>query len=56
MDISDLVEVEVSPDDVQKEVQNIMLRNNSELKNWYKIYSRKVENVKSEESFAMTLR
>ena len=33
-----------------------MLRHNSELKSWYKIYSRKIEAHKSEESFAMTLR
>ncbi len=33
-----------------------MLRNNSDLKNWYKLYARKVEAAKSEESFSMTLR
>jgi hypothetical protein len=39
-----------------KEIQNILLRNNSEMKNWYRIYSRKIDVTKSEESFAMTLR
>jgi hypothetical protein len=33
-----------------------MLRNNSDLKTWYKLYARKVEASKSEESFSMTLR
>ena len=33
-----------------------MLRNNSDLKSWYKLYARKVEASKSEESFSMTLR
>ena len=33
-----------------------MLRNNSDLKAWYKLYARKVEAQKSEESFSMTLR
>ena len=56
IDISDLIEFESNPGDVQKEVQNILLRNNSDLKNWYKIYARKIESVKTEESFAMTLR
>jgi hypothetical protein len=31
------------PKEIEKEVQNIMLRNNSDLKNWYKVYARKVE-------------
>lgn len=44
------------PKEIEKEVQNIMLRSNSDLKNWYKIYARKVEAQKSEESFSMTLR
>jgi hypothetical protein len=44
------------PKEIEKEVQNIMLRNNSDLKNWYKVYARKVEAQKSEESFSMTLR
>lgn len=56
LDISDLIEFEQSPADAEKEVQNIMLRYNSELKNWYNKYARKVEATKSEESFAMTLR
>lgn len=61
LDISDLIEMEVQtavsgPKEVEKEVQNIMLRNNSDLKAWYKLYARKVEAQKSEESFSMTLR
>jgi hypothetical protein len=43
IDISDLIEFEVNPKDVEKEVQNILLRNNSELKQWYKVYAKKVE-------------
>ena len=56
IDISDLIEFETNPADVDKEVQNIMLRHNSELKTWYRTYAKKVEATKSEESFAMTLR
>lgn len=61
LDISDLIEMENptatgGPKEIEKEVQNIMLRNNSDLKAWYKLYSRKVEAQKSEESFSMTLR
>ena len=41
---------------MEKECQNILLRHNSDLKNWYKIYAKKVEATKSEESFSMTLR
>ena len=33
-----------------------MLRHNTELKSWYKLYAKKIEAVKSEESFSMTLR
>ena len=56
IDISDLIEFEQNPTDVEKEVQNTLLRNNSEMKNWYKLYAKKVETTKSEESFSMTLR
>jgi len=61
LDITDLIEMEGQsatggPKEIEKEVQNIMLRANSDLKNWYKIYARKVEAQKSEESFSMTLR
>lgn len=56
IDISDLIEFEANPLDVEKEVQNIMLRHNSDLKGWYRTYARKVEATKSEESFSMTLR
>ena len=33
-----------------------MLRHNTELKNWYKLYAKKIEATKSEESFSLTLR
>lgn len=61
LDITDLIEMEThsatgGPKEIEKEVQNIMLRNNSDLKSWYKLYARKVEAQKSEESFSMTLR
>ena len=56
IDISDLMEVETNPEETLKEIRNILLRHNSELKQWYKYYSRKVETHKTEESFAMTLR
>jgi len=61
LDISDLIEMEGpsatgGPKEIEKEVQNIMLRSNSDLKAWYKLYARKVEAQKSEESFSMTLR
>lgn len=56
IDISDLIEFEQNPAAVEKEVQNIMLRYNSELKSWYRNYAKKVEATKSEESFSMTLR
>ncbi|CAI2383119.1 unnamed protein product [Moneuplotes crassus] len=56
IDITDLVELERNSAEVEKEIQNILLRYNSDIKRWYKIYSKKVEAVKSEESFALTLR
>ena len=56
IDITDLIEFEANPREVEKEVQNTLLRNNSDLKQWYKVYSKKVEAQKSEESFSMTLR
>ncbi len=55
IDISDLTELEENPKEVEKEVQNILLRYNSEMKKWYKHYSKKVESVQTEESFALTL-
>lgn len=33
-----------------------MLRHNTELKNWYKLYAKKIEASKTEESFALNLR
>lgn len=56
IDISDLVDLEENPKETLKEVQNILLRHNSELKHWYRVYSRKIEAHKCEESFAMTLK
>jgi hypothetical protein len=56
IDITDLMEFEANSEETLKEIQNILLRHNSELKNWYKTYSRKIEAQKSDESFAMTLR
>ena len=51
-----MIDFEANPADVEKECQNILLRHNTELKGWYKLYAKKVEAVKSEESFSMTLR
>jgi len=56
LSIDDLMELEDNQDEVLKEVQNAMLRHNSDMKQWYKHYSRKIEVTKSEESFAMTLK
>ena len=56
IDISDLMELEQNSEETLKEVQNVLLRHNSELKQWYRVYSRKIEAHKCEESFAMTLR
>jgi len=50
------MELEKSKAETLKEVQNVLLRHNSELKHWYREYSRKIEAHKSEESFAMTLK
>ncbi|MFO0117854.1 MAG: hypothetical protein ACK521_09675 [bacterium] len=35
IDISDLMDFEANPVECEKECQNILLRHNSELKNWY---------------------
>jgi hypothetical protein len=56
IDITDLIDFEANPAEVEKECQNILLRHNSELKNWYQIYAKKIEVTKREESFSMTLR
>jgi len=56
IDISDLIEFEANPAEVEKDVQNCLLRHNSELKHWYRYYARKIEATKSEESFCLTLR
>jgi len=56
IDITDLIDFEQNPAEVEKECQNILLRHNTDLKNWYKLYAKKIEATKSEESFSMTLR
>ena len=56
IDIKDLIDFEQNPNEVEKECQNILLRHNTELKNWYKLYAKKIEATKSEESFSLTLR
>ena len=50
------MEFEENGVDTLKEVHNVLLLFNSELKAWYREYSRKIEVSKSEESFAMNLR
>jgi hypothetical protein len=35
IDITDLMDFEANPTEVEKECQNILLRHNSELKQWY---------------------
>jgi hypothetical protein len=50
------MELEANSEDTLKEIQKILLMHNSEMKNWYRTYSRKIEAHKSDESFAMTLR
>ena len=56
IDIKDLIDLETNPLEVEKECQNILLRHNTELKNWYKLYAKKIEASKTEESFALNLR
>ena len=56
IDISDLIEFEQNPIEVEKECQNILLRHNTSLKDWYKLYAKKIEATKTEESFSLTLR
>lgn len=56
IDINDLTE-NVN-DDVQRihrDAQNMLLRHNSLLKQWYKLYSNKFENSLGENAFAMDL-
>jgi hypothetical protein len=48
--------LEINGEETLKEVQNILLRHNSEMKSWYREYSRNIEATNSEESFAMTLK
>lgn len=56
IDITDLLDNELNPTEVEKECQNILLRHNSELKQWYQHYSKKVEVTQRDESFSMTMR
>lgn len=56
IDITDLLDMELNPAEVEKECQNILLRHNSDLKQWYTTYSKKYEKISREESFSMTLR
>ena len=56
LEINDIIMLEHKPTEILKEIQNIMLRRHSQLKRWYKFYSQKVERVKTEESFSMTMR
>lgn len=58
IDITDLLEMEDQDKakEIEKEIQNILLRHNSDMKKWYKYYAKKVEAEKTEESFALTLR
>ncbi len=61
LDIRDLLFTEITTpklnrDEIKKDVENIMLRYNTDLKLWYKKYSRKVEREDIEESFSMTMR
>ena len=43
IDIKDLVVFEQNPDEVEKECQNILLRHNTDLKNWYKLYQKVID-------------
>jgi len=57
IDITDLVELEpVRPDLVKLDTENTLLRSLIDLKKRYKYYSRKLEVVKRDDSFALTLR
>jgi len=56
IDITDLLDNETNPAEVEKLCQNILLIHNSDLKQWYHTYSKKFEATKREESFSMTLR
>ena len=40
---------------IQRDVQNMLLRHNSSLKAWYKLYSNKFTNTLGEDAFAMDL-
>jgi len=56
IDISDLLELEADELRAEKEVQNVLLKYNSDLKSWYLQYSTQVEPEEREESFTMTSR
>jgi hypothetical protein len=48
--------LEINGEETSKEVQNILLRHNSEMKSWYIEYTRNIEATNSKESFAMTFK
>jgi hypothetical protein len=56
IDISDLLELESDELRAEKEVQNVLLKYNSDLRSWYLQYSTQVEPEEREESFTMTSR
>lgn len=56
LDISDLLELEQDPAKTEREVQKILLKHNSQIKEWYARYSEQVEATEKEEAFTMTAR
>jgi hypothetical protein len=38
VDLTDLIELEINGEETLKEVQNILLRHNYEMKSWYREY------------------
>lgn len=56
LDISDLTAYEEDEDKAEKEVQNLLLKYNSNMMNWYKRYSTQVEAKEKEESFTMVIK
>ena len=54
-DILSSVEDADQQDNILREVQNMLLRHNSSLKQWYKLYSQKFENGIGEDAFSMDL-
>jgi hypothetical protein len=54
LDISDLLQLENDPAKTEREVQKILLKHNSQIKEWYARYSEKAEAAQKEETFTMT--